>query len=48
MTSDFRLKEDLNLPTEAHLSDIAAAISRIIDAGTRECLVTIQRYGDKE
>ena len=40
MMNDGELKEDLNLPTEAHLSDIATGIKRIIDAGTKECLVT--------
>ena len=48
MTPDGELKEDLNLPTEGHLTDIAANIKRIIDAGAKECLVTYQKYGDKE
>ena len=48
MTAEGELKEDLNLPTEAHLTEIAANIKRIIDAGAKECLVTYQKYGDKE
>lgn len=48
MTAEGELKEDLNLPTEAHLTDIAANIKRIIDAGAKECLVTYQKYGDRE
>ena len=39
MTDTGELKEDLRLPTEAHLSDVAATIRRILDAGTKECLV---------
>ena len=48
MLADGTMKEDLNLPTEAHLSDVVANIRRIIDAGTKECLVTVQKWGDKE
>ena len=40
MNNEGELKEDLNLPTEAHLSDIASGIKRIIDAAQKECLVT--------
>ena len=39
MTDTGELKEDLRIPTEAHLSDVAAIIRRILDAGTKECLV---------
>ena len=48
MMDDGELKEDLNLPTEAHLRDIAALTKRIFEAGTKECLVTFQRWGDRE
>ena len=48
MKQDGELKEDLNLPTEAHLADVARKIKEIIDAGTKECLVQIQKWGDKE
>lgn len=48
MMPDGELKEDLNLPTESHLTDIANNIKRIIDAGNKECLVTYQKYGEKE
>ena len=48
MMPDGELKEDLNLPTEAHLSDIVKDIKRIIDAGVRECLVTYQTWGTKQ
>lgn len=48
MTNEGELKEDLNLPTEAHLTDVASKIKQIIDAGAKECLVTYQKYGDKE
>ena len=39
LTAEGELKEDLRLPQEAHLSDVAAIIRRILDAGTKECLV---------
>ena len=42
------MKEDLMLPTEAHLSDVVTNIRRILDAGTKECLVTFQAWGDKQ
>ena len=42
------LKEDLRIPSEAHLSDISMKIKEIIDNGTKECLVQIQKWGDKE
>ena len=42
------MKEDNNLPTEAHLKDIVTMINRILDEGKKECLVTVQRWGDKE
>ena len=48
MMPDGDLKEDLNLPTESHLTDVANNIKRIIDAGNKECLVTFQKYGEKE
>ena len=48
MLANGDIKEDLNLPTESHLSDVVANIKRIIDAGTKECLVTVQKWGDKE
>ena len=48
MMQDGDLKEDLNLPTESHLSDVANNIKRIIDAGAKECLVTFQTWGDKQ
>ena len=44
---DGNLKEDLTLPTETHLVDIAEKIKSIVDAG-KECLVTIQSWGDRE
>ena len=48
LTSDGEPNKGLNLPTEAHLSDIAANIRRILEAGTKECLVTYQKWGNKE
>ena len=48
MLADGTMKEDLNLPTESHLSEVVVNIKRIIDAGTKECLVTVQKWGEKE
>jgi len=48
MMPDDSLKEDLNLPTESHLSDVCNKIKAILDAGTKECLVTFQKWGEKE
>lgn len=48
MTPDGEIKEDLNFPTESHLSDLAGKIKAIVDAGAKECLIQIQKWGDKE
>ena len=48
LKADGDLKEDLGIPSEAHLSDIAKKIKEIIDVGTKECLIQIQKWGDKE
>ena len=48
LTADGEEKSDLNIPTESHLSDVGAMIRRILAAGTKECLVTYQKWGDKE
>ena len=42
------MKEDCKLPTEAHLLDVAKRIQEILDAATKECLVTVQKWGDRE
>ena len=48
LTPSGEMKEDVKLPTEAHLLDVAKRIPEIIEAGTKECLVTVQRWGDRE
>jgi|Transcript_44680 translation initiation factor 5A len=48
MTQEGEMKEDLNLPTESHLSDITSKIKQIVDAADKECLIQVQRWGDKE
>ena len=35
------MKEDVNLPTEEHLKDVAKEITRIFEEGKKECLVTV-------
>ena len=48
MDAQGELKEDMNLPTEAHLSDVVQRLKAIFEAGTKECLVTVQSWGEKE
>ena len=48
LTADGDVKEDLMLPTESHLSDVCKRIKEILDEGKKECLVTFQKFGDKE
>ena len=48
LTADGDVKEDLMLPTESHLSDVVKRIKEILDEGKKECLVTFQKFGDKE
>ena len=47
LQDDGELKEDLKLPTESHLSDVAQRIRAIFEAGTKECLVQYQEWGEK-
>ena len=48
LTQAGEMKEDVKLPTEAHLVEIAKKIQEILEAGTKECLVTVQTWGDKQ
>merc|ERR1712113_86350 len=48
MTPEGELKEDIKLPTEEHLKDIAKNINRIVEAGKHECLVQVQKWGERE
>lgn len=48
LTPEFEEKQDLNLPTEAHLQEVVQRMRAIIEAGTHECLVTFQKWGDRE
>ena len=48
MTPEGELKEDIKLPTEEHLKDIVKGINRIVDAGKCECLVQVQKWGERE
>ena len=42
------MKEDLMVPTEKHLLDLGKQIKAILEAGKKECLVRVQKWGDKE
>ena len=48
LQEDGEMKEDVKLPTEEHLKDVAARIKSILEAGKKECLVTVQKWGDRE
>ena len=40
------MKEDMNLPTEAHLKDVVKTLKKILEEGKKECTVTVQTWGD--
>ena len=48
MNADGDILEHLNLPVESHLSDLKNKIKNIIDAGAKECLVMVQKWGERE
>ena len=48
MTPSGELKEDVKLPTEAHLGDVAKRINEILEAASKECLVTVQSWGERQ
>ena len=41
-------KEDLKIPEEAHLKEVASRIREIFEAGTKECIVTVLSTLGKE
>ena len=42
------LKEDIKLPVEEHLKEIKKGIEKIVEDGNKECLVQVQKWGDRE
>ena len=48
MTKDGDMKEDLKLSDAPHLNGMDKQIKAIIEAGAKECLVRVQKWGDKE
>ena len=48
MGEDGTLKEDVKLPTEEHLKDVTKGIKRILDEAKKECLVQVQKWGERE
>ena len=48
MTKDGDMKEDLKLSDAPHLKGMDKQIKAIIEAGAKECLVRVQKWGDKE
>lgn len=47
MDGEGNTKEDMNLPTEAHLKDVTDRIKSLFADG-KDILVTCQRWGDRE
>ena len=41
LTPENEIKEDVNLPSEAHLADVRKRIVEISETGERECLVVV-------
>ena len=48
LTPSGEMKEDISLPTAAHLSDLEKLLRGILAAGKREALVVVQKWGDLE
>ena len=48
MSMEGEMKEDVNLPSEAHLKDVVDRIRAIFEAQAKECLVTVQAWGERE
>ena len=48
MNAAGEMLEHLFLPTESHLSDLKPKIKAILDRGTTECLVQVQKWGERE
>merc|ERR1711957_82803 len=42
------VREDIDLPTVSHLSDIVKLIKKIHTTGKKECLVTVQHFNNRE
>ena len=48
LTASGEMKEDVSLPTHAHLADLEKTLRGILTAGKREALVVVQKWGDLE
>ena len=48
LTPEGEMKEDCMAPSESHLSHVKPKIRDILDAETKECLVTVQRWDTRE
>ena len=48
LTPDGEVKEDVNIPEEEHLKDVATRIREIFEEGKKECLVTVIQTMGKE
>ena len=42
------MKEDVNVPTEAHLADLKKRIHEIHTAQKKELLIVVQKWGERE
>ena len=48
LTPDGNMKEDISLPTASHLKDLEKELRAVLDAGKKEALVVVQKWGDLE
>ena len=42
------MKEDINLPTHTHLKHLEKELKAVLEAGKKEALVVVQKWGDLE
>ena len=48
LTPEGEMKEDISLPTASHLSHLEKVLRTILDAGKKEALVVVQKWGNLE
>ena len=48
MNEKGEIVEHMFLPQESHLKDVSEHIKAISEEGKKECLITVQRFGDRE
>ena len=48
LTPDGEMKEDINIPTHTHLKHLEKELKAVLEAGKKEALVVVQKWGDLE